>query len=139
MKKEMIFNDVCNKLEDLREERSDIKNSATLSENTVHTKLNKLSREIRNLQLIVDLLACIPDETDITFCDDAKGYYPTLVRLSAEKAAYVARGTVEVHEGDALMDLLKKYVDTKDVYSKIMKEVDKNGLVMNADGVFVRA
>ena len=139
MTKETIVVDIKAKLDDLIMERNDTKNSVTLSENTVHTKLNKLSREIRNLTLINMLLTYIDDDREIYFTDNIKEYYNTLVRLSDEKAAYVARGTVTLNEGDKLMDLLKKYVDTKDVYGKIMKEAGKNGLVMNADGVFVRA
>ena len=40
------------------------------------------------------------------------------------------RTTVEVHEGDNVLDLLDKYKDVKNVYNKIKKACEDNGLVM---------
>ena len=50
----------------------------------------------------------------------------------------VQRTAVIVQEGDALMSLLKKYEETKDIYNKIMKAAEKEGLILNAEGAFVR-
>ena len=64
-------------------------------------------------------------------------WFTSMVTLTSErKAAY----TVEVHEGDRVMDLMKKYENVKDVYHKLMKAAEEAGLKADfANGVFVKA
>lgn len=126
------------KLDDLRQEIMVTKRGEGISANTVHTKLNKLSRERRTLELIHLMVNAIAVE-DLPLNKEQAEFFQTLTRLSEDKAAYVARGVVEVNEGDTVMGLLAKYQDVKDIYNKIMKEVAKKGLTLQADGSITRA
>ena len=60
-----------------------------------------------------------------------------MVTLTSERKA---KFTVEVHEGDNVMELMEKYKDVKDVYHKMMKAAEEAGLKANfAKGIFVKA
>ena len=59
-----------------------------------------------------------------------------MVTLTAERKAAV---TVEVKEGDNIMQLMEEHKDTKDIYKKMMAAAEKAGLKADfAKGVFVK-
>ena len=48
------------------------------------------------------------------------------------------KGTIKVHEGDKVLDLIAKYKDVHNVYPKLLKVAKKAGLKADlAKGIFI--
>lgn len=98
----------------------------TSDKKSASTQLYQKRKEIKSLTVISELLSLITsDEVKLKSNDD----FISLTNLSAERKVYEA---VVVNEGDALLDILKKYADRKDIYNKVMNAAEKNGLVLDA-------
>lgn len=98
----------------------------TSDKKSASTQLYQKRKEIKSLTVISELLSLITsDEVKLKSNDD----FISLTNLSAERKVYEA---VVINEGDALLDILKKYADRKDIYNKVMNAAEKNGLVLDA-------
>lgn len=114
------------KIADLKSQIAAMKVNETLSKNTRGTQLYKLGRERRVLHLINSLIAQVGDK--IKLSEDDMDTFVLITTLSGERAS---RTSVEVHEGDSILELLQKYADKKDIQKKIQTACEKVGLVMN--------
>lgn len=101
-----------------------LKADPAVQESTKRTQNFQRTREIHNLQVMAALLDAIPGDT-VSLEPIIVDYFNRATGLTAvRKAKY----TIEVHEGDSVMDLLDKYSSLKDVYKKIQKAVAEAGL-----------
>ena len=123
---------VDEKLGDLKMEIAKTKTAEDVTKNTRGTKLYKLGRDRRILSLIKTLLESSPDiklegaERD------------TLVLITTLSTEHV-RTTIEVNEGDSILEHLQKYEDKKNIQQKLQEACEKKGLVMNYQtGTIVR-
>lgn len=107
-----------------------------VSENTKRTQKFQRTKAIHDM-LILNTVLHQCDKDEIILNEEEQKWFTSMVTLTGErKAAY----TVEVHEGDRVMDLMKKYENVKDVYHKLMKAAEEAGLKADfANGVFVKA
>ena len=107
-----------------------------VSENTKRTQKFQRTKAIHDM-LILNTVLHQCDKDEIILNEEVQKWFTSMVALTSErKAAY----TVEVHEGDRVMDLMKKYENVKDVYHKLMKAAEEAGLKADfANGVFVKA
>ena len=107
-----------------------------VSENTKRTQKFQRTKAIHEMAVLNTILhQCVGDE--IGFTAEAQKWFDSMVTLTSERKA---KFTVEVHEGDNVMELMEKYKDVKDVYHKMMKAAEEAGLKANfAKGIFVKA
>lgn len=107
-----------------------------VSENTKRTQKFQRTKAIHDM-LVLNTVLHQCDKDEIILNEEERKWFTSMVALTSErKAAY----TVEVHEGDRVMDLMKKYENVKDVYHKLMKAAEEAGLKADfANGVFVKA
>ena len=123
------------KAQEMQESLEALLNS-DVSENTKRTQKFQRTKAIHDMLILSTVLhQC--DKDEIILNEEVQKWFTSMVTLASErKAAY----TVEVHEGDRVMDLMKKYENVKDVYHKLMKAAEEAGLKANfANGVFVKA
>lgn len=122
-----VFINLCNdKIAELTKKIATTKTSDVLTKNTRGTQLYKLGRERRTVALIKELL------TDNTTLSDAS--ISTLNLLITPTEQRIMSTKVTCKEGDNLIDILEKYKDVKDVYGKLMRFCEQNGLKL-VDGV----
>lgn len=114
------------KIADLKSQIAAMKTNESISKNTRGTQLYKLGRDRRVLHLINSLIAQVGDK--IKLSEDDMDTFVLITTLSGERAS---RTSVEVHEGDSILELLQKYADKKDIQKKIQTACEKVGLVMN--------
>lgn len=107
-----------------------------VSENTKKTQKFQRTKAIHEMGVLNTILhQCVGDE--VGFTEEEQKWFDSMVTLTSERKA---KFTVEVHEGDRVMDLMKKYENVKDVYHKLMKAAAEAGLKADfANGVFVKA
>lgn len=107
-----------------------------VSENTKRTQKFQRTKAIHEMAVLNTILhQCVGDE--VGFTDEEQKWFDSMVTLTAERKA---KFTVEVHEGDKVMELMEKYQDVKDVYHKLMKAAEEAGLKADfAKGIFVKA
>lgn len=107
-----------------------------VSENTKRTQKFQRTKAIHDMLILSTVLhQCVGDE--VGFTEEEQKWFDSMVTLTSERKA---KFTVEVHEGDRVMDLMKKYENVKDVYHKLMKAAEEAGLKADfANGVFVKA
>lgn len=126
-KRNDVFINLCDdKIAELTKKIATTKTSDVLTKNTRGTQLYKLGRERRTVALIKELLSIADNNTTLSDASISTlnllvGEHPTAVSFS-------------VSQGDKLIDILEKYKDVKDVYGKLMKFCDKEGLKL-VDGV----
>lgn len=114
------------KIADLKSQIAAMKTNESISKNTRGTQLYKLGRDRRVLHLINSLITQLGDK--IKLSEDDMDTFVLITTLSGERAS---RTSVEVHEGDSILELLQKYADKKDIQKKIQTACEKVGLVMN--------
>ena len=124
---EMKINEMESNLDQLL--KSDV------SENTKRTQKFQRIKAIHDMAVLNTILhQCVGDE--VGFTEEEQKWFTSMVTLTSERKA---KYTVEVHEGDNVMELIEKYKDVKDVYHKMMKAAEEAGLKADfANGVFVR-
>ena len=107
-----------------------------VSENTKRTQKFQRTKAIHEMAVLNTILhQYVGDE--VGFTEEEQKWFDSMVTLTSERKA---KFTVEVHEGDRVMDLMKKYENVKDVYHKLMKAAEEAGLKADfANGVFVKA
>ena len=117
---------VDEKIADLKSQIAAMKVNETLSKNTRGTQLYKLGRERRVLHLINSLITQLGDK--VKFDKDDMDTFVLITTLAGERTT---RTSIEVKEGDSILELLQKYADKKDIQKKIQTACEKVGLVMN--------
>ena len=107
-----------------------------VSENTKRTQKFQRTKAIHEMAVLNTILhQCVGDE--VGFTEEEQKWWNSMVTLTCERKT---KFTVEVHEGDNVLDLLEKFKDVKDVYHKMMKAAEEAGLKANfAKGIFVKA
>lgn len=123
------------KVQEMQESLETLLNS-DVSENTKRTQKFQRTKAIHDMLILNTVLhQCVGDEVE--FLEEEQKWFDSMVALTSERKA---KFTVEVHEGDRVMDLMKKYENVKDVYHKLMKAAEEAGLKADfANGVFVKA
>lgn len=99
-----------------------IQNNTSLSSNTKKTQNYQITHELKLLTAVMSCLDYmslngmeeIPEDLE----KDVRDIMPQEVRKT----------TVEVHEGDNVLQLLDKYNGVKDIYNKLKKACDNEGL-----------
>ena len=114
------------KIADLKSQIAAMKVNETLSKNTRGTQLYKLGRERRVLHLINSLITQLGDKVKLN--KDDMDTFVLITTLASERAV---RSSIEVKEGDSILELLQKYADKKDIQKKLQTACEKVGLVMN--------
>lgn len=108
--------------------------NSDVSENTKRTQKFQRTKDIHAMFILNAVLHQASDEIGLS--EEAQKWFTSMVTLTSERKA---KYTVEVHEGDKVMELMEKYKEVKDVYHKMMKAADEAGLKADfANGVFVR-
>ena len=121
------YSQLCEeKIADLKSQIAAMKVNETLSKNTRGTQLYKLGRERRVLHLINSLITQLGDK--VKFDKDDRDTLILITTLASERAV---RSSIEVKEGDSILELLQKYADKKDIQKKLQTACEKVGLVMN--------
>ena len=121
------YSQLCEeKIADLKSAIAAMKTNESISKNTRGTQLYKLGRERRVLHLINSLITQLGDK--VWFNEEDRD---TLVLITTLSGEHAVRSSVEVHEGDSILELLQKYADKKDIQKKIQTACEKVGLVMN--------
>lgn len=123
------------KINELKATIATVKNSDTITKNTRGTQLYKLGRERRVLHLINSLLTQLGDTVKLS--ENDLDTFVLITTLAVERAV---RTSVEVHEGDNILELLQKYEDKKDIQHKLTAACEKAGLKLDyTSGVVVKA
>ena len=132
MKNVNYTNMVQEKINDLKSQIAAMKVNETLSKNTRGTQLYKLGRERRILHLIASLLK---DDTKLE--GDDLDTFVLITTLSSERPE---RASIEVQEGDSILELMQKYADKKDLQRKLVQACEKKGLKLDyKSGTVVKA
>ena len=122
------------KLNELKATIAATKTSDVISKNTRSTKLYALGRDRRVLHLIRTLVEANPD---VKLDEADSNTFVLITTLATERTV---SASVEVKEGDLILDLLQKYADKKDISSKLNKACEKAGLKLDyASGKVVKA
>lgn len=132
MKNVNYTNMVQEKINDLKSQIAAMKTNETLSKNTRGTQLYKLGRDRRILHLIASLLK---DDTKLE--GDDLDTFVLITTLSSERAE---RTSIEVKEGDTILELMQKYEEKKDLQKKLIAACEKAGLKLDyTSGKVVKA
>lgn len=112
------------KIEELQSSLDELLKNPGVSDNTKRTQKFQRTKEIRTLIMMRALI------DGSGFSAEMEKWFTSLVTLtSTRKEAQL----IEVNKGDKLVDLLNKYQDKKDVYTKLMKAAESKGLKLNLD------
>jgi hypothetical protein len=114
------------KINELKSTIANLKTSDAVTKNTRGTQLYKLGRERRVLHLINSLLAQLGDNAKLE-----KDDLDTFVLITTLASERTERTSVEVCEGDNILDLLQKYDGKKDIQRKLMAACEKEGLKLD--------
>lgn len=109
------------KVDEIRTSLAEMKDKVSV--NTFRTQSYQKGRDIKQLEVIKELLTIIGDKAEVSIT--TRDVLESLTTLTSERKA---RYTVEVNEGDNVLELLEKYKDVKDIYSKIKKAAEEKGL-----------
>lgn len=108
--------------------------ASNASDNTKRTQKFQRTSAIHTMKVVKALIEQLP--ADIKLDEQTEKWFTSMVTLTAERKAAV---TVEVKEGDNIMQLMEEHKDTKDIYKKMMAAAEKAGLKADfAKGVFVK-
>lgn len=80
----------------------------------------RASRKLRQISAIEELLKNLAEGSKLS--EDTTEYISTLTE------EYTPGTSIDVQEGDNLIELLEEYKDVKDLYKKILKQCEKKGL-----------
>lgn len=98
-----------------------------VSENTKRTQKFQRTKAIHDMVVISTILEQAKSD-EITFSTEAQKWFDSMVTLTSERKA---KYTVEVHEGDSILELLDRYKDIKDIYNKLMAAAKEKGLTID--------
>ena len=126
---------VDEKIDELKSQIAAMKVNETLSKNTRGTQLYKLGRDRRVLHLIRSLLTLAGDDDGLVeLSENDMNTFVLITTLAGERTA---RSSIEVKEGDSILELLQKYADKKDIQKKLQTACEKVGLIMNFKTGFI--
>lgn len=129
---------VDEKINELKSQIAAMKVNETLSKNTRGTQLYKLGRDRRVLHLIRSLLTLAGDDDGLVkLSEDDMDTFVLITTLAGER---VERSSIEVNEGDSILELLQKYEEKKDLQKKLATACEKKGLKLDyVSGTVVKA
>lgn len=129
---------VDEKIDELKSQIAAMKVNETLSKNTRGTQLYKLGRDRRVLHLIRSLLTLAGDDDGLVeLSEDDMDTFVLITTLAGERAE---RSSIEVNEGDSILELLQKYEEKKDLQKKLATACEKKGLKLDyVSGTVVKA
>ena len=108
--------------------------ASNASDNTKRTQKFRRTSAIHTMKVVKALIEQLP--ADIKLDEQIEKWFTSMVTLTAERKAAV---TVEVKDGDNIMQLMEEHKDTKDIYKKMMAAAEKAGLKADfAKGIFVK-
>lgn len=108
--------------------------ASNASDNTKRTQKFQRTSAIHTMKVVKALIEQLP--AAIKLDEQIEKWFTSMVTLTAERKAAV---TVEVKEGDNIMQLMEEHKDTKDIYKKMMAAAEKAGLKADfAKGIFVK-
>ena len=126
---------VATKVAEMESRLADLLADPSLSDNTKKTQKFQRQTQIHNMKVLETILnQCSSD--DFTFSEEEDKWFVSMTTLTAVREAKTA---VVLNAGDSLATVLQKYKEVKDIYNKVMKAAEKNGLVIDNTGTFVRA
>lgn len=125
MTKGKMIQAISNKVVELSSEIEAIKANESLAKMTRNTQSSARRREIKVLNFISRL---IPEE-GIDLTDDDLDVFEMLTALRGTRQGGIQ---VIVRKGDNVLQLLQKYKDVKDVWTKVMNAGAKAGLTYDA-------
>lgn len=130
------YSQLCEeKIADLKSQIAAMKTNESISKNTRGTQLYKLGRDRRVLHLIASLLQQVGDGVKLN--KDDIDTFVLITTLASERAE---RTSIEVNEGDSILELLQKYEEKKDIQKKLATACEKKGLRLDyASGTVVKA
>lgn len=129
---------VDEKIDELKSQIAAMKVNETLSKNTRGTQLYKLGRDRRVLHLIRSLLTLAGDDDGLV--ELSENDMNTLVLITTLAGERTGRSSIEVNEGDSILELLQKYEEKKDLQKKLAVACEKKGLKLDyASGTVVKA
>lgn len=109
------------KVDEIRTSLAEMKDKVSV--NTFRTQSYQKGRDIKQLEVIKELLTIIGDKAEVSIT--TRDVLESLTTTTSERRA---RYTIEVNEGDNVLELLEKYKDVKDIYNKIKNAAEKKGL-----------
>lgn len=129
---------VDEKINELKSQIAAMKVNETLSKNTRGTQLYKLGRDRRVLHLIRSLLTLAGDDDGLVeLSENDMDTFVLITTLAEERAE---RSSIEVNEGDSILELLQKYEEKKDLQKKLATACEKKGLKLDyVSGTVVKA
>lgn len=129
---------VDEKINELKSQIAAMKVNETLSKNTRGTQLYKLGRDRRVLHLIRSLLTLAGDDDGLVeLSENDMNTFVLITTLAGERTE---RSSIEVNEGDSILELLQKYEEKKDLQKKLATACEKKGLKLDyASGTVVKA
>lgn len=108
--------------------------ASNASDNTKRTQKFQRTSAIHTMKVVKALIEQLP--ADIKLDEQTEKWFTSMVTLTAERKAAV---TVEIKEGDNIMQLMEEHKDMKDIYKKMMTAAEKAGLKADfAKGIFVK-
>lgn len=124
------------KINELKASIAAMKTNETLSKATRGTQLYKMGRERRVLHLVKSLVEQC-DSTKLKLSEDDMDTFTLITTLINERKP---RSSVECKEGDSITELLTKYAEVRDIYSKLTKYCETHSLAMDcANNKIVKA
>ena len=129
---------VDEKIDELKSQIAAMKVNETLSKNTRGTQLYKLGRDRRVLHLIRSLLTLAGDDDGLVeLSENDMNTFVLITTLAGERTE---RSSIEVNEGDSILELLQKYEEKKDLQKKLVAACEKKGLKLDyTSGTVVKA
>lgn len=129
---------VDEKINELKSQIAAMKVNETLSKNTRGTQLYKLGRDRRVLHLIRSLLTLAGDDDGLVeLSENDMDTFVLITTLAGERAEH---SSIEVNEGDSILELLQKYEEKKDLQKKLATACEKKGLKLDyVSGTVVKA
>lgn len=79
----------------------------------------RAQRKLKQISAFEELLRLIPKDAELS--EDTSDYINSL-------ATGHSASTIDVQEGDSLIELLEEYKDVRDLYKKILKQCERKGL-----------
>ena len=129
---------VDEKINELKSQIAAMKVNETLSKNTRGTQLYKLGRDRRVLHLIRSLLTLAGDDDGLV--ELSENDMDTFVLITTLAGERTERSSIEVNEGDSILELLQKYEEKKDLQKKLATACEKKGRKLDyVSGTVVKA
>lgn len=117
-----LISDVQGRIDVLKGKNDRIQNDATLSSNTKKTQNYQINHELKLLTAVMSCLNYMSLKSINKIPENLEKDVRAIIPQEVKKT------TIEVHEGDNIIQLLDKYNNVKDIYKKLTKACDDAGL-----------